>query len=271
MRSWWIGAALLGGSALAHSQEYLTPPPVASPITDHFALRGEFFFGHVDTLGRIDSSTGVPGTPFSAERDLGLTDQAKQLRVEIIFRMVERSRLRVNFLDLRRQAQASIDRPIQFGDQTFQAKSIVQSEIDWRQMDLTYTYSFLRSERYELGAGVGIHLLEAEAIGQIPGTTQRGDFSGAEPFATLALDGTWLIAPRWALSARAQYLRVTIDSVSGMLGDYHADVQYRWQRNVAFGVGYEREQVDIDARNVNPSGDVNMTIGGPELFVRVSF
>jgi hypothetical protein len=118
---------------------------------------------------------------------------------------------------------------------------------------------------------MGVHLLQAEAIAEIPRTPQYADYNGAGPFATLALDGTWLIAKHWSFNARGQYLKVTIGSVSGMLGDYHADFQYRWKRNVAFGLGYERQEAELDVRNNNPSGVLRLTFSGPELFGRLSF
>ncbi|MFI4869730.1 MAG: hypothetical protein ACHQDD_10345 [Steroidobacterales bacterium] len=273
MRSWWLGPVMLAVGVAARADDYSPPPPlpVASPITDHFALRAGFFWGSIDTFGRFDSAKGVEGTPFTAEHDLGLTDQARQIDVEIIFRLEERSRLRVNFLDTRRGAERNIDRNIQYGDQVFLVNNLVQSEFDWRQMDLTYTYSFLRGERYELGAGLGIHLIEADANAKIPGTPQFADFSGAGPFATLALDGTWLIAKHWALSARAQYLRLTIGSVGGMMGQYHTDLQYRWRRNLAFGLGYTLRKTELDVRNADPSGVMRLRIDGPEAFARLSF
>jgi hypothetical protein len=274
MRWWCFGAALLSVSVVSRAEEWLTPPPIASPITDHLALRGDYFFGTVSTSAREDSSAGVAGTRICAECLLGLTDQAHQGRMEIIFRLEDRSRLRVDFLDLRRQGDSFLNQTLKFGDQSFAVHSTVQSELDWRQMDLTYTYSFLKGERYELGAGVGIHLLEVDAIVQYPGTPQRAEFSGAVPFATLALDGTWRIANRWSLNARGQYFKVTVNEVGGILGDYHGDVQYRWQRNVAFGAGYERQDVQnaqLKLKNQDPSGFVKMRISGPELFVRVSY
>lgn len=273
MRSWWLGPVMLAAGVAARADDYSPPPPlpIASPITDHFALRAGFLWGSVDTFGRFDSAKGVEGTPFTAERDLGLTDQARQIDVEIIFRIEERSRLRVNFLDTRRGAEKDINRTIQYGDQTFLVNNPVQSEFDWRQMDLTYTYSFLHRERYELGAGLGIHLIEADANAKIPGTSQFADFSGAGPFATLALDGTWLIAKHWALSARAQYLRLTIGSIGGMMGQYHTDLQYRWRRDLAFGLGYTLRKTELDVRNADPSGVMRLRIDGPELFARLSF
>ena len=265
-----LGAA---ADADTHADSYSPPPPlpVASPITDHFALSAGFFWGGVDTFGRFDSKAGVEGTPFTAEHDLGLTDQARQPFIEIMFRLEQRNRLRVDFIDLRRAADRTINRTIQYGDQTFLVDNPVHSAFDWRQMDLTYTYSFLRGERYELGAGFGIHLIEAEASAEIPKTPQFADFNGAGPFATLALDGTWRLSKRWAVSARANYLRVAVGSVSGMMGQYHADLQYRWKRNLAFGLGYRRQEVELDLHGTNPSGVLKFTISGPELFARLSF
>src|ERR1700722_19425526 len=281
MRSWSLGPvmlALAGAAAAAPvvpppAHDYLPPPPlpVASPITDHFALRAGFFWGSVSTFGRFDSATGVLGTPFTAEHDLGLTDQARQPFVEIMFRLEDRNRLRVDFIDMRRAADRNIDRNVQYGDVLFLVDNPVHSEFDWRQTDLTYTYSFLRGERYELGAGVGVHLLEAEASAEIPTTPQYADFNGAGPFATLALDGTWLISRHWALSARGNYLKVTIGEVGGQMGQYHADLQYRWKRNLAFGVAYRRQDVELDLHGTNPSGELKFKISGPELFGRVSF
>lgn len=273
-----LGAALTTLAAPTPPASFVTsednPPPtlpVASPISDHFALDAGFFWGHVSTFGQFDSGKGLIGTPLTAERDLGLTDQADQPRIEIMFRLENRNRLRVNFFDLRRNGETQLAQTILYGDQTFQAAQPLRSTIDWRQMDLTYTYSFLRSERFELGAGLGAHLIEAEATAQVPGTPQRVDYSQAGPFATLALDGTYLIATRWSLNARVNYMRLSVHSFTGELEDYHADVQYRWRRHFALGVSYEYSQAEVDIRNHDPSGIVRLRINGPQLFVRVSY
>jgi hypothetical protein len=255
------------------TDDYSPPPPlpIASPISDHFALTAGFLWGQVTTFGRFDSAAGVEGTPFTAEHDLGLTDQARQPFIEIMFRLEERNKLRVDFIDLRRAADRAIDRTIQYGDQTFLVDNPVHSEFDWRQMDITYTYSLLRAERYELGAGAGLHLLEAEASADIPKTPQYADYNGAGAFATLALDGTWRITRQWSLNARANYLKVNIGNIGGMMGQYHADLQYRWKRNLAFGLGYDRRRTELEVRHRDPSGVLNLRIRGPALFARLSF
>ena len=109
-------------------------------ITDHFALSGIYFLGHVSTTGYVNPSNGFTGTYFSAEHDLGVTDQVYQPRIEIMFRLEERGRLRVDFFDLRRNGDVFVDRNIQYGNVTFLAGDQVQSSLSWRQMDcLLYT------------------------------------------------------------------------------------------------------------------------------------
>jgi hypothetical protein len=268
-----VHAATIPPASLVVSDD--SPPPALpadpSPITDHLALEALFFWGHDSTFGQFDSGAGLIGTPLSAEQDLGLSNQAYQPRFELMFRLRPRHRLRVNFFDLRRNGSSVPDTTILYGDQAFQAGRPLQSSINWRQMDLTYTYSFLRGDRYELGAGLGAHLLEAEATAQEPGTPLRVDYNQAGPFATVALDGTYLIARRWSFNARANYMHLTVHDFSGELEDYHADVQYRWRRSFAVGVAYDYSQAQVTIRNQDPSGILQLRINGPQLFLRVSY
>ena len=268
-----VHAAPIAPASFVVSED--SPPPALpadpSPITDHLALEALYYWGRVSTFGQFDSGTGVIGTPLSAERDLGLSNQAYQPRFELMFRLRPRHRVRVNFFDLRRNGSTVLNSTILYGDQTFQAGEPLQSSLNWRQMDITYTYSFLRGDRYELGAGLGAHLLEAEAIAQQPGTALRTDYNQAGPFATVALDGSYLIARHWSFNARANYMHLTVHDFSGELEDYHADVQYRWRRNFAVGAGYDYSQAQMDIRNRDPSGIVQLRINGPQLFLRVSY
>jgi hypothetical protein len=274
MRAWWFGAVMLAVGASAHSQEYLSPPPdAASPITDHLAFRAIYFLGKVTTHAQFDPSPNINnglGTNFTAENLLGLTDKADQFRIELVFRLEDRNRLRVNFLDLRRSGDALLGEPLQFGNTGFNVGQVVHSEFDYREFDLTYTYSFLRGRWYELGAGIGAQLLEAEAGADVASTPRFANFSGSGPFATPALDGTVLLDRHWSVNARGQWLHVAVQSAGGLWEDYHGDVQYRWRRNLAMGLGFEYQEIGLNLHS-NPSGQVRLKIVGPEAFLRASF
>src|SRR5262249_34293943 len=71
----------------------------ASPITDHFWIRATYFAPQARTTLRVDPSNAPPGTtgtPLSAENDLGLPKKLHQGRVDFMFRMRERSKVRVD-------------------------------------------------------------------------------------------------------------------------------------------------------------------------------
>lgn len=244
---------------------------IASPITDHFALSGSFFAGTATTDLHLDSSAGVPGTVLSAERDLGLNSRLNQAQMELIFRLRQRHRLRVNYFKSDRNGDQALTRTISFGGQTFDDGDIVQSELNLTMLSFTYTYSVIRTERFEVGAGVGLHLLDAQARGMDETLDRNAQTSGSGPFPTFALDATWRISRRFAFTARGNYLSATVNGVSGALGDYHTDLQYRWTPNLVLGLGYEalRAQLEVTRSNL-PSG-FDFRTQGPELFFRVSF
>ncbi len=270
MRRIYLAIFLVTASAVVSAQQ--APPVPASPITDHFAARVSYYRGSVSTTGSVtDPNSPTPGTPISMEDDLGLTPDVHQGRVEFIFRMRERHRLRVDMWQLDRSAVKMPTSTIVFGNETLLPTDTVNSQFDWLQTDFTYTYSFLRGARYELGAGLGFHLIQASAEARVYARGVHETFDGAGPFGTVAIDGTFLITDRFSFNARAQYMSLNLHNTEGKLGDYHADLQFRWKPNLAFGVGYQSTQEQITVSNTNPEGDMKFDVKGLELFVRASF
>src|SRR5260370_16195685 len=104
-----------------------------SPITDRFYVRGTFFNPAISTTLRIDGTSpgpglpGTPGTVVSGERDLGLASRNPQGRIEIMFRLRERNRLRVDYFETNRRGDQAIARQILFGNEIFTVNDRVTS------------------------------------------------------------------------------------------------------------------------------------------------
>jgi len=241
-----------------------------SPITDHFAVRGTFFAAQLNTNLHLDSGA-VPGTLLNAEHDLGMKGRLNQGRMELIFRLRERHRLRVDYFGSDRDGDRAIGRNIVFAGNTFMSGDVVQSDLQYSMLGFTYTYSLIRTERFEVGAGLGVHLLQADARGTDVTLQEHAESSGVGAFPTPALDATWAISQRFAFTARGQYLNATVHGTSGSLGDYHADLQYRWRPNFEIGLGYEEIRAQLETeRKTSPAGFA-LSVRGPELFLRASF
>jgi hypothetical protein len=243
-----------------------------SPITDRFAFRAIFFSGSVRTDAQInDTRNGLAGTPYSAERDFGLPDSARQARAEFMFRLRQRGRVRLSTLDLARKASRVMTQRIAFSNQTYQVNERVNSTFDVREFDFTYTYSVLRGDRFELAPGLGFHFIQAEVTAVAPARAARATFNSAGAFPTVALDGTWRLTRRFALTARYQFQDIHVGDIASKVDDLHADLQFRWHKNLAVGLGYQSNGIQLDMPTHDPGGALQFKFSGPELFLRASF
>jgi hypothetical protein len=267
--------AAFAADDVAKASDVLKEEParqLATPINDRFSIRASYFPASVSTDLRLDDSTGAAGTPFSAEDDFGLKDKLKQARVEVLLRVLERHRLRVDYFNLRRNGDEVLTQDIAFGDQTFATGEEVRSTIDWKMLNFTYLYSIFKLQRFELGGGVGLHLFQGEMRARVPARLVSEERSGSVAFPTFALDGTLRIAKRFSVNARFNHLSGHFEDSRGKIDDYHADVQYRWKRNLALGLGYSKMKTKLEIASDNDlAGKFVMDVDGPEFFVRASF
>jgi len=284
MRNWLAVAAVIFGLPTApafadrdHDPNSGAPLPphrheTPSPITDHFYIRGALYDPQLKTNFRVDRSfQGMTGTPVNGESDLGLPDRLRQGRVEFMFRLRERSKVRVEYFEADRSGSRALANDVVFGNQTFAAGQLMQTSLDWRQFDITYSYSLLRNDRFEVATGLGIYFLQVDAIGQVPAQNQRQEVTAATPFPALPLDLTWVISQRWAAIVRGAYLKATLGGFRGWYADSHEDLQYRWNPNFAIGLGYASIRTSLNRRSGTFPGAFALSISGPEAFVRFSF
>lgn len=260
--------------AVLKPSEVLKPDTreIASPINDHFAMRFVYFQPTVSTDFRLDSTNGLTsGTFLSAEKDLGLDDQINQGRVDFDLRMRERHHLRADFFKLSRFKEQPLAQDIDFGDFHFDAGTNFRTKLDWRVMSINYSYSFFKFERFEAGAGLGIHIIQAQAEGGEPGTLNREKDSEVGIFPTLSVSAAYRITKRFSITARGQSFSASPDGFKGKMSDYHADVQFRWHPNAAVGLGYTKLVSDLKVEDADQPLLFNLDTTGPELFVRFSF
>lgn len=244
---------------------------IASPITDRFYMRGTYFQPAVNTVLRLDASDTVAGTELDAEEDLGLDDALNQGRLEFDVRMGRRNHVRIDYFKMSRFAQQPLEENIRFGDFVFTQGTVFRSKLDWRVLSITHTYSFFRFDRFEAGVGLGLHLIEAQAEGRQPGTTRVEKTSKVAPFPTIALNTAVRLSKRFSVTARAQQFSASPDDIKGSMSDYHIDLQYRWHKNAAVGIGYTALETDVEVSDTDDPLRFNMSTKGPELFFRVSF
>ena len=254
-------------ATLAHADDYL------SPTEERVRLSLGVIRTSNNTDLQLDSSTGVAGTPISAENQLGLDPSDYEPKFQAMVRVQERHRLRFDFFELNRDGSTTITEPIIFRDVVLQPGDPAYSTLNLSTFSITYEYSFFHTEKYEVAATIGVTETDISARARVTTTTRHIDQSEdqAGPFPTGGIDATYVFSKRWYVDGRAQYMHLSYNNLSGSLGYGEFDVLYRLRPNISFALGYNIVRANLDSSQAAQGGYFNFTSKGPEVFVRVAF
>ncbi|MDP9083570.1 MAG: hypothetical protein M3N50_07375 [Pseudomonadota bacterium] len=253
---------------LAHADDYL------SPTNERVRLSlGAMRLTSTTSL-RVDSSQGVVGTPIDAEKDFGLDSANLEPKFQAMVRVGERHRLRFDYFTLDRSGQTTLaGGPRVFRDVVLQSGDPSDSNLSLRALGISYGYSIIHREKFEIAAIIGVNDIDVSSRVRVSTQRRRVDQSEdqAGPFPTLGLDATYVISKRFYFDARAQYMKVAVNHLSGSLGIYEINALYRLRPNIAFGLGYTAVKAGLVSRQVKDGGYFDFTSKGPQAFVRISF
>jgi hypothetical protein len=262
-----LAAALALFATLAQAEDYL------SPTEERVRLSLGVIHTNNSTDMQLDSSTGVIGTQINAEDQFGLDKENFEPKFQVMVRVEERHRLRFDYFSLDRTGNVTINEPIIFRDVTLEPGDPLNSNLSIRTLSITYEYSFLHSEKYEVAATLGVTDTDISARARVTTATrhvnQTEDQAG--PFPTAGLDATYVISKRFYVDGRAEYMHVNLDNLVGSLGFFEFDALYRLRPNISFAAGYNIVRANLSSTQAAQSGFFNINTGGPEIFVRVAF
>jgi hypothetical protein len=260
-------AALALFATLAHAEDYL------SPTEERVRLSLGVVRLSNNTSLELDSSGGVQGTPVSAEDTFGLDPSDYEAKVQAMVRVGERHRLRFDYFSLDRTGSAVITQPIVFRDVVLQPGDPLTSNLSIRTFGITYGYSFLHGDKYEVAATLGISDTDISARARVQTSTRHVDQTEdqAGPFPTVGLDATYVLSKRFYFDGRAQYMKVRVDDLDGSLGIYELDALYRLRPNISFALGYNMLRASLVSRQTKQAGFFDFNSKGPEFFVRIAF
>lgn len=264
-----LAALCVSNLALAQLPDWAPKPP---PRVSEDVVRAEVLVlgAGFDTTLRIDESLTEQGTEIDAEDDLGLDDSKILAQGEITLLPGKHHLVRLSGMSMQRSAQKVLERTIDFDDETYLPGERVDSELDITMVGLTYGYRFLVRDRGELTGTFGIQIADVETNAVVRSRVVRDAESGVAPLPLAGLEGRIDLSRRWSFEARVQYLSADIDEVDGSILDARAAITWRKNPHFLFGLGYRSFALEVDSRNEDTPGFVDMTIAGPLLFMRAS-
>ncbi len=274
MRTIRTGAVLLLIAGVAVAQADERNPLNATAIVD---IGG--FFLSTDVRVRLDGEgNGMAGDPIDFEDTFGI-DNFERFRFDGLWRIKGRHSIRGTYFTSERSSTSELTRDINFGDETYPLGAETTAHWDLQVIQVSYDYAFKREENYELAAGIGIHMLDAN-LGLDATITGAGGSVSRElsesgstdaPLPVLGLRGSWRLPHDFYFTAQAQFFYVDFDDYTGSLSDLKAS--FIWQATPRFGLGLGyndfRFRMNLDKNFF--SGRLRWNYGGAMAFASILF
>lgn len=243
-------------------------------------FRGGWFFPQFDTDLRVDSRLDT-GTRVNLEDDLGLEHSTHTWFAGAKWRFFKRHRLTVEYWKTERSASRGLSRAITVEDEVYQLGARMDTHFNLEMVPVSYSFSFLKSERHELAASLGVHWsrLEFGLLGSasvpVNGAMEDGntsvDIRPDLPLPLLGLDYEFKVTDNWKLSTRAGYFSMDIKDVDGSLIAAGIETEYWLGKHVAAGFGVDYFKLGVRADLDSFRGDTEYSYVGPKAFFKLGF
>jgi hypothetical protein len=253
-------------------------PLYGQELFPRFSVTAGASAANFDTNVRIDpEQTNEAGTVVSFERDLGLEDSQTVRRLGLQWRPLTRHELTWVDFSADRNGFEQIDREIQFGDDTYPIRALVTSELDIGYTSVSYTYWARLTERNGIGVSIGVAGLSFDASVIAETEDQTVTFSERAatdvPVALAGLQGRVALMDRLHAEGSVSTLpRVTIEGYTGDALTGNARLEYRALPWLGIGAAYSYFRLNVDVAQTDElHGSLDMTIQGPEAYLRLAF
>ena len=241
----------------------------ASGMSDRFSLNFGGFITDNGTDFRLDSDTLGRGTKLSLEDDLALDDSQTVTRVDGYYRFTHRSRVDFSYFALSRDGTKPAGSTIQFGDTVFPVSTTIVTESDLDIFNVTYTYSFFRNPRLELGVTGGWYVCVLELALSAPAMRERERDKATAPLPVVGLRAAYAFTPKFFFTASYQYFKLEGSDVDGRMTDFQVALEHNTFKKVGFGIGYDSLDFDVED---NDDGDrLELDFEGFQLYTKVYF
>ena len=148
--------------------------------------------------------------------------------------------------------------------------TLVDSTLNLTMFGLTYGNRFLVKQRGELTASFGIQVIEVQANAVVRNRVVRDEESTVVPLPMIGLEGRYDFNSHWSAEARVQYVGGNYEDIDGTVMDARIAATWRMNPYLVFGLGYRSFTIEVDSADPDEPGFVDMSIAGPQLFMRAS-
>lgn len=240
-----------------------------------FKISAGAFFPVNNTEVQVGTNNGNAGTKIDLEDDLGFKKSSSSFMANFEWRISRRSRLGSEYFILNRGASKTLQRQIEFKDETYEINTRVSSFFDVQIARIYYGYAFLSKPKFEAGLLIGAHVLFGDvgirAEANQASTEYRNNFAFTAPLPDVGIWGEFVLGKRFGLYANANYLSAKVDNISGRIISYNISLLYNVYENFSLTAGYTGLNFRIEDYKERVNGFLKWGYNGPSITATYTF
>lgn len=244
-------------------------------FVERYKISAGFYSPFSNTTIRVGTDSGNAGTSIDLEKDLGFKTNTESFLGNFQWRISSRSRLDLSYYYIRRNSSRTLERTIEFGDQTYEVNTSISSFFNTEIYRLSYGYAIISKPTYEIGALIGFHIIGADMGLNAKANNQQiernSDFGFTAPLPDFGIWGGYAISPRFSFNGEIDFLSVKINNFKGRILAYDATFTYMLAKHWNLTAGYTGLNVRVDVERDNRNGHFVWSYNGPSLMVTYVF
>ncbi len=248
-----------------------------------------FTIGIGGMLGEADStfrSTRDGRPPVDLDmNDLDMDEEASSVWGSLTWQFADSWGISASYSGFESDGTVSASEGGNFGDVEWEVNTFLDSDLSLDLYIIDLHWDFIRTERTNVGIGLGLHIADLEAS---IGATITADIDGqpVDPPLDLGTDTAAVTAPlpnvilraghrfgdSWYLGGTVGYFTLNVDDIDGELISLRGSLEWR-PGGGAFGAGLGYQFVDVDVEDSGGSRtkEYDIQFYGPILFLQVGF
>lgn len=250
------------------------------PGEERFKFIAGWFLPAFDTDVRVDDAESE-GDDVNLGDDLGLDQDQSGGLFGFEWRIADRHRLAANYSKFTQSGTRTIDEQIEIGDEIYPVNATIRTQWSIEMIPITYSYSFMKAENYELAGTFGVHWdrislsLNGSSSLSDDDLTATAEASADLPLPLLGLQYDYHFSDNWSAGIGASYFSVEFGEdtleASGSLWNVRAYTEYRFGGRFGAGIAFDAFDFSIEADKPRLTGEYKYDYWGPQLYLTARF
>ena len=239
------------------------------------------FLAKINSTTRVDSDSLGTGSSVDLEDDLDLNQNETTFYGDVTWRFAQNHRLSVSYFQFKRSASATAKGDLQIGDDIFPAGASLSTDFKMEILPITYSYSFLKEEKYEFGGSIGLHWntinLDVSGAGFIGDVAVHAkvEADAAAPMPLFGLFFDYHFTPKWTVKTHGEVFAIDLNddtfSFSGTITNLRLATEYWLFNNAGLGAGMNWFKLHVDVDDNDWKGKLDYQYWGPQVYAMVRF